>query len=496
MTTTTSTNNAFVPIYAFQAKDQPSDGKITKEWLQADYSKRVKENKKPNWFQERSFIEVAGAVLGLGGIAAWIASYVKETKVGKWISGTVSLGGIGAVIIGLLNAVDLNKSDSLNGNQTIQTETTEHSSSAKQITAKDFYSRLDYSDVYGQHADIGDNGRKYAEALAKTANAGNADEIERVSKELRAKFNAQMESIGQTPGESGRSESWALWDIGKQLYLFENQSESSGKYRLANPLTDAQLQEEIVYRMIGWEIAPPKADKEPPYHSYEYTEIGRKAVQEIATENSNSPTNFSNNNLDTEIKELVLKFKDHDRKALDRIIEIGKPAVEALIIELQSKECNSFTRSFAAEALGRIRDPKAVNPLINILNKDENFFVRSCAAGALGNIGDLKAIDPLIDALKDEYLFVRSSAAEALGNIGDFKAVDPLINALKDEESLVRLLVAKALGDIRDHKALEALETVSLTDKDETVKREAKIAIARIKNPKDEVPVFTEPRNN
>jgi len=105
MTTTSSVNNAFVPIYAFQAKDKPSDG-FTQEWLQTDYSNRVKENKKPKWIQERSFIQIAGAVLGLGGIFAWIASYVKESKIGKWISGIITASGIGAIITGFVKAVD------------------------------------------------------------------------------------------------------------------------------------------------------------------------------------------------------------------------------------------------------------------------------------------------------------------------------------------------------------------------------------------------------
>ena len=104
--TTSPIHSAFVPLYALLANDKPKEG-ITKEWLQIDYSRRVKENKKPNWFKKRSLTEIIGGVLGIGGILTWIFSYAKESKVGKWLSGIVTVGGIAAIITGLLNIIEL-----------------------------------------------------------------------------------------------------------------------------------------------------------------------------------------------------------------------------------------------------------------------------------------------------------------------------------------------------------------------------------------------------
>jgi HEAT repeat protein len=42
-------------------------------------------------------------------------------------------------------------------------------------------------------------------------------------------------------------------------------------------------------------------------------------------------------------------------------------------------------------------------------------------------------VEPLIAALKDENSDVRQAAAKALGKIGDPRAVEPLIAALSDE---------------------------------------------------------------
>lgn len=112
MTTTSSINNAFVPIYVFQAKNKPANGIITQEWLQADYSTRVKENKKPDWIKERSLIELIGAGLGLGGLFTSIIS--SKNQAIKLFSAITSLGGMTALIVGIFQGVDLRGGRSTN----------------------------------------------------------------------------------------------------------------------------------------------------------------------------------------------------------------------------------------------------------------------------------------------------------------------------------------------------------------------------------------------
>jgi HEAT repeat protein len=76
---------------------------------------------------------------------------------------------------------------------------------------------------------------------------------------------------------------------------------------------------------------------------------------------------------------------------------------------------DSMVRESAARALGRIGDPRAVEPLIAALKEEDG---RSSAARAPGEIGDARAVEPLIFALKDEDIGVRSAAAKALDEIG------------------------------------------------------------------------------
>ena len=58
-----------------------------------------------------------------------------------------------------------------------------------------------------------------------------------------------------------------------------------------------------------------------------------------------------------------------------------------------------------------------MEPLIAAL-KDGDSDVRKAAAEALGEIKDPRAVEPLIAALKDEYSYVRQAAAEALDHLG------------------------------------------------------------------------------
>jgi HEAT repeat protein len=70
----------------------------------------------------------------------------------------------------------------------------------------------------------------------------------------------------------------------------------------------------------------------------------------------------------------------------------------------------------AAESLGRMRDPGAVEPLIDTL-WDEDSRVRLKAAWALGQIGDIRAIPPLRHLYRMENEGVQEIITEAIEEI-------------------------------------------------------------------------------
>ena len=74
--------------------------------------------------------------------------------------------------------------------------------------------------------------------------------------------------------------------------------------------------------------------------------------------------------------------------------------------------------------------------------------MRRHAAEALGKIGDPRSLDPLIHALADEDWLVRRNAAESLARFKDSRAIDPLVPLLEDENEMVRDTAEGALASL------------------------------------------------
>ena len=152
--------------------------------------------------------------------------------------------------------------------------------------------------------------------------------------------------------------------------------------------------------------------------------------------------------------------------AQEALVCIGEPSVEPLINALNTIHWR--TRRNAAEALGEIKDTRAVDPLI-ILLKDPNRYVRRNAVWALKEINNDKAVIPIIPLLKDNNPLVRETAANALGDMKAHQAVKALICALQDKDFDVRGSSAWALGKIGDPRAIEPL-IYALNDEDSQVR--------------------------
>jgi len=142
------------------------------------------------------------------------------------------------------------------------------------ISADQYISKLNYSDVGYNNVDTGGSMRKYAEAISKE----DPNEVESLVKSLISRFKDLMTTkVNKEISRAGMSESWAYWDVGKQLYFYNNPEESN--YKLGNPLTDESIQQTIINRMIGWEVTnggkKPNGDK---YSSKELANIGETYI--------------------------------------------------------------------------------------------------------------------------------------------------------------------------------------------------------------------------
>jgi len=218
--------------------------------------------------------------------------------------------------------------------------------------------------------------------------------------------------------------------------------------------------------------------------------------------------------VDPQVAQWIQELKNPDievrKKAAFGLGEKGiaaNPAVNELI-QLLSSEPNNIIRNNVARSLGKIGDPQAVNALSEALF-DQDYYVKLSAAWALGKIKDNRAVQPLLrlikgggakvytmhgsesavdqsqpvtETLKTEgmrYHDVQISAIKALGEIRDESAVGGLVAELSDDTGTIRCAVALSLGKIGSRQAVPAL-IESLNDKIWYMRRDAAIALGQI----------------
>jgi HEAT repeat protein len=195
-------------------------------------------------------------------------------------------------------------------------------------------------------------------------------------------------------------------------------------------------------------------------------------------------------------------LKDADwtirREAAVTLGEMGdERCVAPLVLALQDSDWQ--VREAAIEALGQVGSP-AVEHLVKRLR---DWDIRKSAIRALGKIKDERVLDPLmrqlhhdefkddatdalvelgapavdrlVNALKDKDEVVRKQAIIALGRIKDPAAIDPLIGMLKDPDWFSRLTAARALEKIGDERGRQAIKPL-LKDPDMVVQ----MAVERI----------------
>jgi HEAT repeat protein len=155
---------------------------------------------------------------------------------------------------------------------------------------------------------------------------------------------------------------------------------------------------------------------------------------------------------------LCRQVKSGDREAIaEALAQMGEPAVKPLIKHgLEDK--SDHVRRCAAQALALIGPPaqKAYSALLHGLD-DKSLGVRLHTIDALGKIGDVRAVEPLVGVLGDGEDDVRERAAEALGRLGD-PAIGAVCEVLDRSDALrMRLAAAYALSRIGGEGATERL---------------------------------------
>jgi HEAT repeat protein len=168
-----------------------------------------------------------------------------------------------------------------------------------------------------------------------------------------------------------------------------------------------------------------------------------QAVVAPAHAQSGNPEASAREALDT----MIQAIREQNNPMRDRMFFqlriLGKPSVQPLIGALSHDDPR--VREYAAFTLSFLDDDAAVGPLLGLFASDPEVSVRTQAARALGRMEEPRAIDPLIQALNDQRSEIRQDAAYSLGLIGDPRAIPALKAKATDPDELVRFFVDDAL---------------------------------------------------
>jgi HEAT repeat protein len=138
------------------------------------------------------------------------------------------------------------------------------------------------------------------------------------------------------------------------------------------------------------------------------------------------------------------------------IEKMGSAAVAPLIEALQDKE--GAVRKFAAALLGKLGDPRAIEPLGMALY-DLHHEVGKVSAQSLARFGT-PAIDILVEALNHPEMWIRIHSILALSKIRDGRVTPILLEMLNDPEREVKKQVIESLGRLKDPRAVSSLQEI------------------------------------
>lgn len=178
--------------------------------------------------------------------------------------------------------------------------------------------------------------------------------------------------------------------------------------------------------------------------------------------------------------------------ALAFLLLLPRAADDWSDFEKLSRDKDPAERCKAVDRIDKYKDAKMVQALFPLL-ADDHPRVRSRAVRAVGRCSDDAVIEFVATkGLKESNPKVRHGLAEALGWIRNRKAVPGLLDALGDSSAEVRAEVCLTLAWMRESSAAGKLHEKS-RDPDGLVRANALEALARMKDPKVGEPLAAAP---
>ena len=158
---------------------------------------------------------------------------------------------------------------------------------------------------------------------------------------------------------------------------------------------------------------------------------------------------------------------------LNILAGLGTMMVDPLLEALNDGE--GTVRKYAATLLGRIGDPRAIEPLGMALY-DLHFEVGKAAATSLASFG-AAGLKVLAEALHHPEIWLRQHAIYGLTLSRDKRIVPAIMEMLNDPEREVQKQAIQSLGEMGDERALPALQAIAINRTDREMYMLAKAAI-------------------
>jgi HEAT repeat protein len=180
------------------------------------------------------------------------------------------------------------------------------------------------------------------------------------------------------------------------------------------------------------------------------------------------------------VQPLIRALRDQDQAvrnaATTALMALGEPAILSLGFCLQ--DTNPQMQESAACILATIANEQVLAPLLSAA-LSHNWIVRMSSAKALGRIQSPQAIDTLCLLLQDKVPAVREEAGQAIQTIGS-ASIPKLLETLHDRNWKIRLRAVEALAFLKPREAVGPLMTVVLEDSDTAVRQDAVRALGQI----------------
>ncbi len=154
---------------------------------------------------------------------------------------------------------------------------------------------------------------------------------------------------------------------------------------------------------------------------------------------------------------LVRQLKSTSREtrwaAAEKLSYSANKEVVLALIDAMRDTSGTLRVCVMAQALGHIKDPRALSALTQAAFDPYNRDLRLCAIRSIGMIGDKSAVPDLILALKQNNTPIQT--ANSLARLGDKRAVLPLIEAASNKT--IRPWMIRALGELGKSDAVSYL---------------------------------------